>query len=73
MTREDAEKRFPKSYEEAMENTIIAGMINYISLWGKLIDLGFVKDFDEVQEYQKKLYEEALREQMINRLMGEEE
>ena len=72
MDREEAEKRFPLKYEDAMKNTIIAGTINSISLWGKLIELGFVKDFNEVEEYQKKVYECALREQMIKRLTEEQ-
>lgn len=72
MNKEEAEKRLPKTYEEAMENSIIAGIINSVSLWGKLIDLGFVKYFEEVQEYQKKLYEKALREQLIKKYVEEE-
>ena len=71
MNREEAEKKVPKTYEEAMEDTMVADFINVISLWGKLIDLGYVKDFDEVQEYQKEIYEKALREQIIKKLTGE--
>ena len=72
MNREEAEKKVPKTYEEAMEDAKVADFINIISLWGKLIDLGYVKDFDEVQEYQKEIYEKALREQIIKKLTEEE-
>ena len=72
MNREEAERKVPKTYEEAMEDTRVADFINIISLWGKLIDLGYVKDFDEVQEYQKEIYEKALREQIIKKLTGEQ-
>ena len=71
MNREEAEKKVPKTYEEAMEDAKVADFINTISLWGKLIDLGYVKDFDEVQEYQKEVYEKALREQIIKKLTEE--
>ena len=72
MTREEVEKKVPKTYEEAMEDAKLADFINIISLWGKLIDLGYVKDFDEVQEYQKELYEKALREQIIKKILENE-
>jgi len=72
MNREEAEKKVPKTYEEAMEDAKLADFISTISLWGKLIDLGYVKDFDEVQEYQKEIYEKALREKIIKKLTGEE-
>jgi len=68
MNREEAEKKVPKTYEEAMEDAKLADFISTISLWDKLIDLGYVKDFDEVQEYQKEIYEKALREQIIKKL-----
>jgi hypothetical protein len=69
MNKEEAEKRVPKTYEEAMGNPIIASVINAVSLWGKFIHLGFVKDLKEVEEYQKKLYEEAIREHLIKQYM----
>lgn len=69
MNKQEAEKRVPKTYEEAMKDITMCNFINIVSLWGKLIDLGFVKDFEEVEEYQKTLYEKALREQLIKKVM----
>lgn len=71
MNREEAEKKVPKTYEEAMEDGKVADFINIISLWCKLIDLGYVKDFDAVQEYQKEIYEKGLRKMIIKKISGE--
>lgn len=65
MTRDELEKKIPKSYKDAMNDRVLAEYITHISIWGKLIDLGFVKDFEEVEEYMKNLYENGIREMII--------
>ena len=69
MTREEAEAIVPKTYEDAMRNAAYTDFIHIMSLWGKLIDIGYVQDFDEVVSYEKKLYEQGLRKRLIDILV----
>lgn len=69
ITREDIEKAVPKDYAEAMNDHVIATFINNTSLWGKLIDLGFVADYKEAEEYQRKLWTNGLRDAIIDKTL----
>ena len=68
-TREEIEKVIPKTFEEMQENTILATCVDLLCLWAKLIDLGFVKNFEEVLAYKKDMWNKALRERLINELL----
>lgn len=73
LTREQVEQKIPKEYKDAMKDPLLGEFISTMSLWGVLIDNGLIKDFEAVEQYQKNLWEKALREVTINKLLAMED
>lgn len=71
LTREEAEKVVPKTYEDAMNDQTVGTYLMTLGIWCKLIDLGFVKDLDSVNGYLKAVWEKGLRERLIKEVTGE--
>lgn len=66
ITKEKLEKRVPVSYEDAMNNIELGHYIMIMAIYCRLIERGLFTDFEDIQEYQKELWENALREKLIN-------
>lgn len=68
LTKEQIDKVIPKTLDEVAKDPTMAAHVNTICIWTKMCELGFFKDLDEVMEYQKQLWDGALRERIIEEL-----
>lgn len=67
MTKEQLEKILPKSYEEVMKDNAFGGWLMSMTIINKMVEIGIFADLDAFANYSKELWENGLRELLIEK------
>ena len=65
MDKEQIEKIFPKSYEEAMKMDIFGVWLMAMTIANKMVEIGIFEDLNTFADYSKKTWENGLRNLLI--------
>ena len=71
MKKEQLEKILPKTYEEVMKDNAFGGWLMSMTIISKMVEIGIFTDLDAFLNYSKELWENGLRNLLIEKYTSE--
>lgn len=71
MTKEQIEKILPKAYGEVMKDYYFGVWLMSMAIANKMVEVGIFSDLNDFDNYSKELWENGLRNLLIERYTSE--
>lgn len=71
MDKEQLEKILPKTYEEVMKDNALGAWLMSMTIINKMVEIGIFADLNAFADYSKELWENRLRNLLIEQYTSE--